>query len=156
VSALRRAVSAGLVLIVASAGAWADDRISREAQSLIQRGDMAYSRVEDLRARARALSARIEAADTDADAAPAGETGNGSVTGKGAGTGLATRSAPGREPAQQTSGDRAAMEAELARTMVKLRWFEEHALDLWERAVAIDADAQDAILQRLRGSGLKS
>lgn len=155
-SGMRNLLCAGLVLLIASAvGAHADDGISQEARSLIQRGDMAFSRVEELRARAQALTARIESFDAAA-AARGAEEDLTAKDGKGAGTGPTTRSAPGREPAPDPSADLEGLETDLDRTRVKLRWFEDLARDLWERALAIDADAQDAILQRLRGSGLKS
>ena len=153
-STFRRLACIGLVALVASGPAEADDGISQEARSLITRGDMAYTRVEDLRARAQALGARIERAGTET--APDAQAGRTAQSDTGAGSGLATRSAPGREPGADGPEDRDALEAELSRTMIKLRWFEDHTRDLWERAVAIDPDAQDLILQRLRGSGLKS
>ncbi len=107
------------------------DGISDEAQALIDRGDAAIAEAETARQGAEEITAALAALpEPGVDA-----------------TGRSLAAADG----DAAAAERARLESELARLTAEIERLEAAATEAWTRAAAIDAEAQDAILQRLRG-----
>ncbi|MEM9148041.1 MAG: hypothetical protein AAGC57_17870 [Pseudomonadota bacterium] len=121
------------LLAVAAAAAWhlASTGISAEAQALIDQGDAA--RVEAVAKSAEADALRQQIAEAAADPS------------------ISRSLTIGQE-----GGGLSELEARLEAVLAERKRLEDAARALWERAASIDAEAQDAILQRLRDSRPKS
>ena len=117
--------------------AGADGAVSPEARALIAEGDAAKARADALRAEAAALRAGSGRPETGpADWAEGG-----------------TRSAPVQANGAETEAGRAAA---IAARLEAAGQFDARAEDAWEEALALDADAQRQIMERMLGSAPES
>ena len=106
------------------------------AQEMIERGDAASARANELRA---------EAAELEGLLADSGEVIPNEPK---------KQQARALDPASFATishDERKEIEKRLARINVDTRLFENKSIDYWQRAMALDANAQEEILKRLRG-----
>lgn len=124
-------LAVGLVAVAAVAVSEFAGGISEEAAALIAAGDAVQDQAEQARRDREALEQEL-AALTGAD-------------------NISRSLTPKPDDAEVEALKTRIATAERTETQLRSR-----AVDLWQRAASIDAEAQDAILQRLRGTRPKS
>lgn len=130
--------ASAIVFVMANGGG-----ISKEAAALIADGDTAQEAAEARQAEAEAIAERL-----DRLLAEAGQTGS---DGQGADPSISRSIASQGQPAEIT-----ALREELESVLAEKLMLENRATELWLKAASIDAEAQDAIIQRMRGTRPKS